>query len=180
MITTHQHYLIDFGSELISSLILSDYYFEYKLLNEEVEIQTFILNIVMWREISSYTFFSHTQKCTKLRFFGKCKVWSLNIWLMGLSGAWYINYFQEKCKLEQLQQRFTNANTDFDSKSKTLHDHNKVLPGLKKSVDKMETELQTVNTDYTDLQKRVGQQRTSYEETRNAQNANKSKGKVYF
>ena len=99
---------------------------------------------------------------------------------MGLSGAWYINYFQEKCKLEQLQQRFTNANTDFDSKSKTLHDHNKVLPGLKKSVDKMETELQTVNTDYTDLQKRVGQQRTSYEETRNAQNANKSKGNVYF
>ena len=47
MITTHQHYLIDFGSELISSLILSDYYFEYKLQTEEVEIQTFILNIVM-------------------------------------------------------------------------------------------------------------------------------------
>lgn len=89
------------------------------------------------------------------------------------------NEQKEKCKLEQLQQRFTNANTDFDSKSKTLHDHNKVLPGLKKSVDKMETELQTVNTDYTDLQKRVGQQRTSYEETRNAQNANKSKGKVH-
>ena len=47
MITKHQHYLIDFGSELISSLILSDYYFEYKLQTEEVEIQTFILNIVM-------------------------------------------------------------------------------------------------------------------------------------
>ena len=40
MITTHQHYLIDFGSELIPSLILSDY-FEYKLQTEEVEIQTF-------------------------------------------------------------------------------------------------------------------------------------------
>lgn len=40
MITTHQHYLIDFGSELISSLILSNY-FEYKLQTEEVEIQTF-------------------------------------------------------------------------------------------------------------------------------------------
>ena len=88
-----------------------------------------------------------------------------------------MTYFQEKCKLEQLQQRFTNANTDFDSKSKTLYDHSKALPGLKKSVDKMETELQTVNTDYTDLQKRVGQQRTSYEETRNAQQASKSKGK---
>ena len=43
MITTHQHYLIDFGSELISSLILSDY-FEYKLQTEEVEIQTFNSN----------------------------------------------------------------------------------------------------------------------------------------
>ena len=46
MIITHRHYLIDFGSELISSLNLSDY-FEYKLQTEEVEIQTFILNIVM-------------------------------------------------------------------------------------------------------------------------------------
>ena len=42
MIITHRHYLIDFGSELISSLNLSDY-FEYKLQTEEVEIQTFIL-----------------------------------------------------------------------------------------------------------------------------------------
>ena len=87
---------------------------------------------------------------------------------------------KEKCKLEQQQLRASTANNDLDAKSKVLYDHNKVLPGLKKSVEKMETEFAAVEEEYTALQRKVGTQRSAYEETRSSQQANRSRGKSHL
>jgi len=88
------------------------------------------------------------------------------------------NEEKEKLKLEQQEQRFVQANTDFDEKEAQLKDNEKVLPNLIKNTQKHEKELHDVTAEYDALSGLCRTTRSSYEETRTAQNQTKGRGTV--
>ena len=88
------------------------------------------------------------------------------------------NEQKEKIKLEQLEQRYVQANTDFADKEVQLKDNEKVLPNLIKNTEKNEQELQNVTAEYEALSGRCRLTRTNYEETRSAQQQTRGRGAV--
>ena len=88
------------------------------------------------------------------------------------------NEQKEKLKLEQQEQRFVQANTEFEEKEVQLKDNEKVLPNLIKNTQKHEKELHDVTAEYDALSGRCRMTRSTYEETRTAQNQTKGRGAV--
>lgn len=86
---------------------------------------------------------------------------------------------REQCKLDQMDQKLITASDSLRNKSEELAGHEKAIPDLKTKGAKAESDLQGVAQEYDALSGRIRGLRSSYEETRSAQAATKSRGRVH-
>jgi structural maintenance of chromosome 4 len=86
---------------------------------------------------------------------------------------------KEQCKLEQLEQKYSNATGGIGEKKEKIDDHSKAIPLLNKKMAGALTDIEKFNGTYDELTKNVRSMRSNFEETRTNQAATKSRGKVH-
>ena len=86
---------------------------------------------------------------------------------------------KEKCKLEQLEQKYNSSTSGLGDKKAKIQEHSKAIPDLTKNITKHEDDIKKYNGAYEELSKSVRSMRSDFEETRTNQAASKSRGKVH-